>query len=259
MNDAAASPTVDTPQNAGVFPKKFLLLVVFALATHLALIFLFGTKKQIVARPVTNVPQLQLGNAADELLKLNNPALFALPNLRDFSAVIWQRSPTITQPAFHHAEAPRYLASPESLGAAFTQFMQTNRFGNFALNFKPAPMFAEPVAGVESALPQRSTRKISGALAQRKLLAAPALPSLTLNDIIAPSTVQVLVDRAGYVVSAVLLARDNFFETAGRMDNGDTNAIVLARQFKFAPAPQPTFGEIIFRWHTTPLTLTNSP
>ncbi len=262
MNDAAAShalPAEPPAADGETSRKKFILLIAFALATHVALIFLFGTKKQMAARPVTNVPQLQLGNAADELLELNNPALFALPNPRDFSAAVWQHSPTIAQPAFRHAEAPRYLEQPGNLGAAFAQFMQTNRFGNFALNFKPAPQFAEPVAGVEPALPKNSTLEISGALAQRKLLASPALPSLPLNDIIAPSKIQVLVNPAGTVSSAVLLAGDNLFETAGRTDSGDTNAVRLARQLKFARAPQPTFGEIIFHWHTVPLTTTNAP
>lgn len=258
MKDVTASPPMDMLPPTGTLQKKFLLLVAFALTTHVALIFLFGTKKQIAPQPVTNVPQLQLGNPADELLELNNPALFALPNSRDFSAAVWQRRPVITQPSFRHAEAPRYLAQPENLGATFAHFMQTNQFGAFTLNFKPAPLFAEPIAQ-KPALPQRSVRQITGALAQRKLLASPALPSLSLNDVIAPSTVQVLVDKAGYVVSAVLLARENLFESAVQTESGDTNAIVLARQFKFAPAPQSTFGEIIFHWHTTPLTTTNSP
>ncbi len=260
--NSAASPTIDTPPPTtdwGLTKKKFLLLVAFALATHIALIFLFGTKKQFVAQPVTKAPQLQLGNTTDELLELNNPALFSLPNPRDFSAGVWQRQPNITQPSFRHTEAPRYLELPGNLGAAFTQFMQTNRFGNFALNFKPAPLFAEPVMGLEPALPKNSTAEISGPLAQRKLLSSPALPSLPLNDIIGPSKIQVLVNAAGVVNSAVSLAGDNLFETAARTDSGDTNAIVFAPQFKFAPAPQPTFGEIIFHWHTTPLNTTNTP
>jgi hypothetical protein len=114
------------------------------------------------------------------------------------------------------------------------------------------------LAGEESALPKNSTLQISGALARRKLLAAPALPSLALNDVIAPSKVQVLVNESGYVVSAVLLPTDNLLEAAS-LTKGDTNAVPLACRLKFAPAPQSTFGEIIFHWHTTPLTLTNPP
>ena len=113
--------------------------------------------------------------------------------------------------------------------------------------------------GVSPALPQRTTLEIAGALAARKLLSAPALPALPLNDIIAPSTVQVLVDKSGNVFSAVLLPLENSIEAAGRGGLGDTNAVAIARSLRFAPATQPALGEIIFRWQTTPLTTTNAP
>jgi hypothetical protein len=112
---------------------------------------------------------------------------------------------------------------------------------------------------LDSALPQRTTLEISGALAQRKLLSAPALPVLPLNDVPAPSTVQVQVDPAGNVASAVLLPPQNLIEAAGRAAMGDTNAVAIALGLRFAPAPQLTFGEIIFRWHTVPLSSTNQP
>ena len=260
MNDATASPSADAPQPAGALQKKFLLLVAFALATHLALIFLFGTKKNFTPRPVTNVPQIQLANAGDEWIGLNNPALFALPNARDLSAAVWQKNPVLAPPSFRYREAPRWLPlAPENLGAAFSQFMQTNRFGNFTPDFKPPPQFAVLTLGVDSALPQRTVLEISGALAARKLLSAPALPTLALNDVIAPSKVQVLVDQHGHVHSAVLLPLENSLEAAGHAERGDTNAVAIARGLRFAPAPQPTIGELIFRWQTVPFPTTNPP
>ncbi len=260
MNDASASPTLDAPQNSGALQKKFLLLVVFALATHTALIVLFGTKKEIVPRPASNVPQLQLAEAGDELLELDNPALFALPNARDFSAAVWQKNPAVPLPSFRYHEEPRWLPlAPENLGAAFAQFLQTNRFGSFTPDLKPAPMFATPAAVFMSDLPQNSTLQISGALARRKLVSSPALPALELNDILAPSKVKVLVDPTGNVSSAVLLPLENPLETAGHSAAGDTNAVAIALGLKFLPAPQPTFGEIIFHWHTVPINSTNPP
>lgn len=266
MNDAHTIPAADAPPPApstpdgGTLKRTFLLLVLFAVATHLALIFLFGTKKNFTPRPVTNVPQLQLANAAEELIELDNPALFALPNARDFSAAVWQKNPTVTPPAFRYREEPRWLQlAPENLGATFAQFVQTNRFGNFRNDFKPPPQFAVLIGSGASALPQRTTLEISGALATRKLLSAPALPVLSLNDIIAPSTVQVLVDQGGNVFSAVLLPLENPHEAAGHTERGDTNALVITRDLRFAPAPQPTIGEIIFRWQTVPFPTTNTP
>ena len=260
MNDATASPPADAPPNPGARQKKFLLLVAFALAAHVALVCLFGTKKNFAPRPVTNVPQIQLANTADELIELANPALFALPNARDFSSAIWQKNPVIAPPSFRYHEEPRWLPlAPETLGAAFSQFMQTNGLGNFRNDFKPPPQFAVVTPGVDSALPQRTVLEISGALAARKLLGAPALPTLALNDVIAPSKVQVLVGQHGNVLSAVLLPLENSLEAAGHAERGDTNAVAIAHGLRFAPAPQPTIGEIIFRWQTVPLLTTNTP
>jgi hypothetical protein len=260
MNDASASPPFDAPQNSGGMQKKFLLLVALAIAAHLALVFLFGAKKPIAPRPATNVPQLQFANSADELMELDNPALFALPNAHDFSSAVWQKNPDITQPSFRYHEEPRWLPlATGNLGATFAQFMATNRFGNFVLDFKPAPTFAAPAVDMTAGLPQSSTLHIFGALAKRKLVASPALPSLPLNDIIAPSKVQLLVNQIGNVVSAVLLPSENAAEAASRVEIADTNAVALALKLKFSPAPEITPGEIVFHWHTLPLITTNSP
>jgi hypothetical protein len=39
----------------------------------------------------------------------------------------------------------------------------------------------------------------------------------------------------------------------------DQLALQLARQLRFAPAPQLMFGRIIFNWHTVPVTTNNVP
>ena len=162
---------------------------------------------------------------------------------------------------FRWIAAPGELPQPdaEKLGSAFTRFMQTNRFEQLPLDFKPPPLFVELTTVPDSALPESSSLQISGALAKRALLAKPALPSLDWNDVIAPSTVQVTVNESGNVISAVLLLSDNAIEAAGRSPKGDTNAVALALGLKFAPAAQVAFGEITFYWHTTPLPDTNAP
>jgi len=272
MSDASANlpalkPATDEgwpappPSDAGWSRKKILLLIALAVIAHLALIFAFGAKKQFVPKPPADVPRLEFANRGDELVELDNPALFALPNPRDFAAAIWQRAPVIKSPSFRWKAAPGELAqpAPDTLGVAFNGFMQTNQFGDFQLDFKPPPLFVELTTPSNSALPQTSLLQISGALARRTLLAKPALPSLDWPDVIAPSKVQVLVDQTGNVVSAVLLPADNALEAAGRSVKGDTNAVALARSLKFAPAPQLAFGEITFYWHTIPLTATNAP
>jgi hypothetical protein len=260
MNEASADPAV--LPGKGFSGQKFLFLITLAFAVHLTLIFAFGSKKPPAVRPVENVPHLQLADDADDLVALDNPALFALPNPRDFSSAIWLKTPDVPPPTFRYTEDLRYLAPDvKNLGALFKNFMQTNPPGAFQFHARPNPQWASPVLSGEPALPVNSTLQIRGELAQRPLLRQPVLPSLPFNDIIAPSPVQVLVDPSGNVVSAVLLPSDNPLEALGRADIGDTNALAFALGLRFAPAAEPAFGEVIFNWHIIPIPLasTNAP
>ncbi|HEY5042007.1 MAG TPA: hypothetical protein VIK53_08385 [Verrucomicrobiae bacterium] len=261
MNQASAnsSALAAVPPHRSWSRRKLISLIALAFAAHVALIFIFGTKKQIQPRPVTNVPQFRLANPSDELVALGNPALFVLPNPHDFSSAIWLKTPVTPMMTNHWTEPPQWLQPvAQNLGAMLSRFMQTNRPGGFQFDFKPRPQFANPDVPAETGLPQNSTLQIRGELAQR-LLAPPALPSLPVNDIIAPSKVQVLVDPSGNVVSAVLLPSDNPLEALGRSAIGDASALTFARSLRFSPAKQPVSGEIIFNWHTVPLTSTNAP
>lgn len=249
------------PEPGGVWSlHKFILVVALAAAAHVALIFAFGTKKPFVPRAVTNVPVLRFAGPGDELLELDNPALFALPNPRDFAAALWEQPVTDILTYFRYTEPPRWLAKPDpnDLGVAFAGFMQTNEFGQLRLDFKPAPEFAELASPADAELEQPSTLEIGGTLAQRRVLFRPALPALEWNDVLAPSRVQVLVSPAGDVLSAVPLPSDNPLEAAGRSPKGDTNAIALASSLKFARAARLELGEITFHWQTVPPSSTNA-
>jgi hypothetical protein len=258
MNEALENNRPIEPEPDGEsWPwRKIFFLVALAFVLHLTLIFFFGSRKQIVPRSVTNAPHLQLADSANELIALDNPALFALPNPDDFASAIWQRIPAVTNAAFHYEEPPHWLASPvEKAGVTFRQFMRTNCFAPFPLDFKPQPVFAAPMTSGDSALPQHSTFKILGTLAQRRLLDPESLPSLEFNDVMPPARVQVLVDAPGTVVSAILLPSYDNSETS---DFGNQRALEFARRLRFIPAPQPALGEILFLWHTVPVTVTNT-
>ena len=247
------------PSGAGWTRQKWVFLVALAVALHLVLLFIFGTKKQFVPRATTNVPHLQLADSADELIALGDPTLFALPHANDFSAAVWLKTPAIPPTTNRWTEPPGELPAPEKLGAAFGEFMRTNRFAELPLDFKPEPKLSEATVPFETALPPATTLQIAGSLAQRRLLHQIELPALPCNDVIAPSRVQALVDEAGNVVSVVLLPSDNSLEGAGHYDVADQLALQLARQLRFAPAPQLMFGRIIFNWHTVPVTTNNVP
>jgi hypothetical protein len=264
MNDAPANlPALGLagpkPKGEGWSRTKWLIFFVLIFTAHVVFIFAFGKKEEIVPRAVTNVPALKLADDSDELLELNNPSLFALPNPKDFASAVWLKMPDVKQPSFRWTEQPRWLSlSAENLGATFQQFMQTNFFANYPLDFKPSPRLSEPILPVEPALAQNSTLQIEGGLAQRRLLNEINLPSLPYNDVIAPSVVQVLVDAAGNVVSAVLLPSENSLEAASHNDAADQRALELAHAVRFTPLSRLTVGRIIFNWHTVPPTAANT-
>jgi TonB family protein len=226
--------------------RKFVLVLLVVFAFHIALIFLFATKKPVAPRPVANVPHLQLADDANEFIALGDPTLFARPNTHDPLTAFWRSVPPVPRPNFHRPDPPRYLpVAAESFGAAFTDFMRGLRPPEFALNFKPDPELAPPDFVWDNPVPTATTMEITGELAGRTLLTGSALPSLPLNDVIPPSKIQVLVSEEGNVDSAVVLDSNPY-------NAADQRALRLALRLRFAPAPRLMFGEIIFTWHTVP-------
>jgi hypothetical protein len=257
MNGNFAHPPVQPEHKPGWSHQRLIFLIGFALAAHVALVFIFGTRKEVSSRPVVNVPQFQFADSSSESIALDDPTLFALPHANDFGSSVWLKTPIVTAPSFAWTEPPRYLPlagslTSTTLGTAFTKFMQTNPVPQLKLNFKPDPQIVLPEAPEAPILPQSSTLQIAGPLAQRPLLNHLDLPAQPYNDVIPPSTVQALVDTRGNVLSVVLL-------DSSTVDAADQQAMRLACTLRFAPAPQLTLGTILFNWHTVPLNATNAP
>ena len=250
--NAEPQPLAEAQKSAeGWSLQRWVLLIVFALAAHLALISIFGAKKVPAPRPVVNVPQLQLAGGNHELIALTDPTLFALPHDVGFDAFVGLQLNAFAQQSFRWTEPPPFLPiSPATLGANFAGFMQTNRFSSAPLDFKPEPQVTLPFVKIESALPQVSTFQLVGEIAQRRMLNQIEVPSLPYNDVIKPSRVQVLVDEQGNVASDVLLGSSEYAAA-------DQMALELARTARFAPQPGLRFGEMIFNWHT--VATTNAP
>ncbi len=254
MNEAAAnSPALELagpePPGEGWSRTRWLTVIALVFAAHVAVIFLFGEKKEIVPRAVANVTALTLANNSGELLALDDPTLFALPHQRDFASAAWLKPPGVKQPSFRWTEPPRTLPlTADGLGAAFGQFMQTNFFASLPFDFKPMAALSTPTLPVEPAPAQNSALQIEGELAQRQLPSQISLTNWPYADVIAPSKVQVLVDAAGNVVSTVLLSPSGY-------DIADQRALELARALRFTPSSGLTFGRIIFNWHTVPPTV----
>lgn len=253
MNGEGVHPPVEPGQNEGWSRRRLLYLIGLAVAAHLALVFIFGTRKEIAPLPVAHVSPLGFASRPDEALALDDPTLFALPHANDFGSPIWLKMPVVTAPTFTWTEPPRYLKLAESsLGTAFTEFMKTNPAPALTLDFKPGPQFTEPAAPGAPVLPERSTLRVVGPLAARPILNHPEVSSVAYNDVIPSSLVQVLVDRSGYVISVVLLESSSD-------DAADDLALEVARKLRFTPGPQLTVGKIIFGWHTVPLKTGQAP
>lgn len=266
MNSAPADHpelTTPEPEREGWGPRKILSLIAVVLAAHVGLIHFFQSKKPLEVMSVSNVPHVALTSRADDLLELDDPALFTLPNPHDFASAVWLQRPEISLPRFHWTEPPRWLPIPdESLGSVFRTYMQTNTFAMLPLSFKSGPPVSQPDFTIDSGLPTNSTLSLSRSLINRHMVASPDLDSLPLSDVIAPSRVRVMVDDLGRVVSAVLIAADNTpdnLEAAAHSDLADSNALVQVRGLRFQPASQYTFGEVIFNWHTVPVPTNSAP
>ncbi len=236
--------------------QRWLTLVSLVFTAQVALIFALGKKHIPPPRPVVNVPQLTLADSSSELIALDDPTLFALPPANDSASKMY----AIPPPDFRWTEPPGELLSPaaENLGAIFTRFMQTNQFAAFSLDFKPEPKLSEPILPLLPAFADNSTLHIEGELAQRTWLNPVGLPSWPYADVIAPSRVQVLVDAAGDVVSAVSLPSDNPEATASHYAAADQRALELARAARFSPSSQMTVGRLIFDWRTVAPPATNT-
>lgn len=252
MNEAPANShelAEPRPTGEGWSRNHWLTVVLLAFAAHIALVFLFGAKKQIAPRAVTNVPTLTLANTADELLALNDPTLFALPHQRDFAAIVWLKTPAVKAPSFRWTEPPRWLPlSAADLGATFGRLMPTNFFVRTPFDFQPVLMLSTPAAPMEPMLAQNSTMKFEGELAQRQLPAQINLTNWPFADVLTPSVVQLLVDATGNVVSTVILTPSGY-------DAADQRALAIARTLRFRPAASLTMGRILFNWHTVPPTV----
>lgn len=252
-------PAAPKPPGEGWSRQRWLTLVVLAFAAQVALIFVLGEKQFPPPRAAVNVPRLTMADGSNELIALNDPTLFVLPHANDFAFAGQVEMSFVTQPSIRWTEPPGELLSPESenLGAVFTRFMRTNQFSAPMLDFHPEPELSEPVLPLPPVFVENSGLQVEGELAQRKWLNPVNLTNWPYSNLIAPTRVQVLVDAAGNVVSAVLLPPEIPGEV--HYDAADQRALELARGLRFTPSSHLTVGFLIFNWRTVPPSGTHLP
>lgn len=249
----AALPETSVSSKTWWSRGRWLGWVVLVFAAHVALLFIFGTRKPVTPRAPADVPTFTLADRSSEWLALNDPTLFARPHPRDFSPAAGSQTLLTNQPSFRWPEEQCWLLAPTGeLGMVFDQFMQTNRFTGYELRLKPPAAFDVPAIPVAPGFAPTSTLRVAGALAPRPLLNPVIPPSIPYADVLNPSIVQVVVDPAGNVVSTTLLP------PGSGLDDADQRALELARALRFAPAAGLTLGRVIFNWHIVPPPATNA-
>jgi len=203
------------------------------------------------------------GSAIAELLEIDDPTLFSLPDRRGFSGPAWMKAPALQHQSREWTEPQRWLTPRiADLGAAFMELIRTNVVGPRPFADKPPPRLSE-VALAPVPLRANSTFRLEGDLVGRGLMRPLEVHSITNTEILTNTVVQVGVNAAGFTFSAVPLASSG-------SRTADQRAIELAKSARFHPLARSgpgasdnhgglTWGKIIFQWHTVEVPATNSP
>ena len=248
-------------------------MVALAFLVQVGIIFALGDRKPIVPRTATDTQQLLFKPGRGEMLALQDPTLFALPNARSFGAAAWLRAASLEFSVFRLPELkqPKFELSGEDLGATFHHFVETTAFASLTLAASP-PRAVEAISLPSTDNPgiTKSTLQLTGDLAQRPVKSSTDLPSWPGTDLLTNTVVQVLVDSEGRVFSAVGLQPPGSGARSHEQIAADNHALQLARSAQFAPLDSNrntrlipsdvlTRGMMIFKWHTEPLPATNNP
>ncbi|HNU99229.1 MAG: energy transducer TonB [Verrucomicrobia bacterium] len=236
---------------AGVFLLQVIIILVLSPRPPLS-----ATPAQRLARLrlITQpISQAQL----ESRMWLSDPAEIALVSARGFSGPVWLQLPRMESGLRHWTEPPRWLTQDVSRLATLPILPETEPV-RFPLPAAPA---ATPFLGATSAssssAPPQSTVRVEGDLARRRRLDSPELPSWPYNDVLAATTVQLVVDRNGSVLAANLLTRSG-------LPAADQRALELARAAQFeqanpaSGASSLTWGQMMFQWQAVP-PATNAP
>jgi hypothetical protein len=245
--------------------RRWSFLVALVFAVQVGAIFFLSDNSPLRPRSPVAAPTLHLsGNSASELLALSDPTLFALPHREAFSGDAWLKMPAIPSASFTWTEAPRWLTAPtQELGAAFHRVLESYTFDHLQPSSRSEPELTLPkISSVETPA-SRSTFRIVGALASRRLLAPLETPPWPNLDLLTNTIIKVMVNAEGVPISTAVQAGSG-------LKAADDYAREQVRSARFesvvSGGPQRstnaitglTLGEILFEWQTLPLPSTNA-
>jgi TonB family protein len=133
-------------------------------------------------------------------------------------------------------------------------YVTTNALPPIRIGDKSMPELAglQPRPSAELEFP-KSELRVAGALARRKLVAAPELPSWPYTEVLTNSVVQLFVDGDGTPISAALVSGSG-------LKAADNYALAAAKRLRFRPSrtgEAVTSGTANFLWQTLPPGVTN--
>jgi len=185
---------------------------------------------------------------------VRDPTLFALPHGAGFSGEAWLNFRPPTLRLSNWSPPLEWLPLPVAdLGRALDAYVATNRPAEEELLTSVRATKTTEIRLPDRPLLTNSTVKVQGLPPDRTLASSPPLPTLITNDVLSSTVVTIAVNHDGIVESAAVTR-----ESGSR--GVDDRAVQLARAFMFNPAPRlprqasPTFGQLIFTWHTAPAT-----
>jgi hypothetical protein len=249
-------------------PRQWWRIVALVFLVQLGLIFWLGERGEKPVRPPGAAPVLQFaGGAVSEWLALQDPTLFALPHWQGFAGSAWLKAPDI-EPPDNMWHEPDYWLEPsrEQLATPFQEFLQTNVVSTLAGIELAEPELTASKTVQAGLFWQHSVLRLGGDLARRRLLTPIQLPSWTNSELLTNSVIQLVVAADGTPLSPMPLLVP---PTCG-LKQADDFALEQAREMRFESllgrgpdaasntSSAPSWGTIIFQWHTVLVPATNA-
>jgi TonB family protein len=244
-----------TPNLSGWSRGRFLLVAALLFAGQAGLVFLLGERPRPLPVPAAHRVALRLLDAPldDEKLTKHlfavDPSVFPSSSPRGFSGQAWRLLPAHDDAAALREPPPVFLEfASDWSGADSKPAAVESRRTSFQWTGQPGPPEdSPPVFPAAEASRPESFFRIEGALAGRRKSGDDVLPSWTTNFLVTNSVVQFAVNRAGQVVSAVLLAGSGLKEA-------DDSALAAVNVLRFRPAgaaaPEYAWDTATFYWRT---------
>jgi len=220
---------------------------------QVVLIFVLSSRPNSSVNPVKPSGRLSLlsplgpTSPSATPLWLDDPAQVALVSARGFSGPTWRRLPRLEPGWLSWSDLPQWVTQDLTRLAVSRSLASPSGVVSHVPPLAPPKPFVGAAAPPALAPVPQSTVRVEGDLGKRRRLDAPELPAWPHPDVLAPTTVQTVVDREGTVLSATLL-------TSSGHPGADQKALELARAARFEPSgpgpevPPLTWGQLVFRW-----------